>query len=123
MRSGIPRPPERALKKLCSKCSSQVSTIRTADVCLISDTNGQMVQCAEYFEQLFIVEHPSKQLRITGLQTLDADLPIDEIAPSIDDVKEAVSKLRVERHLTSVTSVWTCSKLGVKPRSAGCLLS
>ena len=28
------------------------------------------------------------------LQTLDADPPIDETAPSIDDVKEAVAKLR-----------------------------
>ena len=38
---------------------------------------------------------PSGQLRTAGLQTLDADPPIDETAPSIGgDVKEAVAKLR-----------------------------
>ena len=34
------------------------------------------------------------QLRTAGLQTLDANPPIDETAPSIGDVKEAVTKLR-----------------------------
>ena len=37
---------------------------------------------------------PSGKLRTAGLQTLDADPPIDENAPSIGDVKEAVAKLR-----------------------------
>ena len=45
------------------------------------------------FEQLFTVDPPSEQLRTAGLQTLDADPPIDETAPSISDVKEAVAKL------------------------------
>ena len=30
----------------------------------------------------------------TGLQVMDADPPINEAAPSIDEVKEAVAKLR-----------------------------
>ena len=34
------------------------------------------------------------QLQTKWLQTLDADPPIDETAPSTDDVKEAVAKLR-----------------------------
>ena len=38
------------------------------------------------------MDPPSGQLRTAGL--LDADPPIDETAPSIDDVKEAVAKLR-----------------------------
>ena len=40
------------------------------------------------------MDPPSGQLRTTGLQTLDADPPIDKTAPSIGDVKEAVAKLR-----------------------------
>ena len=43
---------------------------------------------------LYILHPPSGQLRTAGLQTLDADPPIDETAPSIGDVKEAVAKLR-----------------------------
>ena len=46
------------------------------------------------FEQLFTVDPLSGQLPTAGLQTLDADPPIDETAPSIGDVKEAVAKLR-----------------------------
>ena len=53
-----------------------------------------MARWAEYFEQLFTVDPPSGQLRTAGLQTLDTDPPIDEIAPAIGDVKEAVAKLR-----------------------------
>ena len=56
-----------------------------------------MAHWAEYFEQLFTVDPPSRQLRTAGLQMLDADPPIDETAPSIGDVKEAVAKLKVER--------------------------
>ena len=43
---------------------------------------------------LYYAKVPSGQLRTAGLQTLDADPPIDETAPSIGDVKEAVAKLR-----------------------------
>ena len=88
------KPAHLALKKLRSKSTSQVSAIRTADGCLISDVDGQMAHWAEYFEQLFKVNPPSGQLQITWLQVVDADLPINEAAPSIDEVKEAVSKLR-----------------------------
>ena len=38
-----------------------------------------------------MVDPPSGQLRTAGLQTLDADPPIDETAPSIDDINEAVA--------------------------------
>ena len=40
------------------------------------------------------MDPPCGQLWTAGLQTLDADPPIEETAPSIDDVKEAVAKLR-----------------------------
>ena len=53
-----------------------------------------MVHWAEYFEQMFTVDPPSRQLQTAGLQILDADPPIGKIAPSIDDVKKAVTKLR-----------------------------
>ena len=103
------RPAYRALKKLRFKSTSPVSAIQTTDGCLVSDADGQMAHWAEYFEQLFTVDPPSGQLQTAGLQTLDADPPIDETAPSIGDVKG------VERQLASATSVRSCSKLEVKP--------
>ena len=48
-----------------------------------------MARWAEYFEQLLTVDPPGGQLQTAELQT-----PIDETAPSIVDVKEAVAKLR-----------------------------
>ena len=53
-----------------------------------------MARWAEYFEQQFMVDPPSGQLWTVGLQTLDADPPNDETAPSTDVIKEAVAKLR-----------------------------
>ena len=41
-----------------------------------------------------MVYAPSEQLQTAELQMLDPDPPINEIGPSIDDVKEAVAKLR-----------------------------
>ena len=54
----------------------------------------QMAHWAEYFEQLFKINSPSRQLQTTGLQVMDADQSINEAAFSIDEVKEAVAKLR-----------------------------
>ena len=88
------RPAYLALKKFRSMSTSQVSAIQTADGSLVADADGQMARWAEYFEQLFTVDPLSRQLRTLGLQTLDADPPIDETAPFIGDVKEAVAKLR-----------------------------
>ncbi|KAG0714238.1 hypothetical protein GWK47_001654 [Chionoecetes opilio] len=56
--------------------------------------DGQMARWAEYFGQLFTVDPPTEQLHTTGLQAVDADPPIDETAPSLDEVREAVAKLR-----------------------------
>ena len=56
-----------------------------------------MARWAEYFEPLFTVDPPSGQLKTAELQTLDADPPIDETAPSIGDVIEAAAKLRGEK--------------------------
>ncbi|KAG0718569.1 Sphingomyelin phosphodiesterase 3 [Chionoecetes opilio] len=88
------RPAYRALKKLRSKSPSRASAIRTADGRLVSDMDGQMASWAEYFGQLFTVDPPTEQLHTTGLQAVDADPPIDESAPSLDEVREAVAKLR-----------------------------
>ena len=71
-----------------------MSAIRTADGCLVSDTNGQMACWAEYFEEFFKFSPPRRQLQTTGLQVMDADPTINEAAPSIDEVKGAVVKLR-----------------------------
>ncbi|KAG0723224.1 putative protein in type-1 retrotransposable element R1DM [Chionoecetes opilio] len=56
--------------------------------------DGQMARWAEYFGQLFTVDPPTEQLHTTGLQAVDADPPIDETAPSLDKVREAVAKLK-----------------------------
>ena len=58
------------------------------------NADEQLARWAEYFEQLFMVDPPSRQPRTAGLQMLEADPPINETAPSIDDVKEPVAKLR-----------------------------
>ena len=71
-----------------------MSAIRTADGCLVSDADGQMVCWAEYFEQLFKVNPLSGRLQTTGLQVMDADPSINKAAPSIDEAKETVAKLR-----------------------------
>ena len=81
------------LKKLRSKSTSRVSAIRTADGCFMSDADGYMARWAEYFEQLLKVNPPSGRLQTTELQVMDADPPINETAPSIGEVKEAVAKL------------------------------
>ena len=41
-----------------------------------------------------MVDLPRGQLQTAGLQMLDVDPPNDETAPSIDNVKEAVAKLK-----------------------------
>ncbi|MEL6802745.1 MAG: reverse transcriptase domain-containing protein, partial [Bacteroidota bacterium] len=88
------RPAYRALKKLRSKPTSRVSSVRKADGCLVSDMDGQRTRWAEYFEQLYTVDPPSEQLRTDGLRAVDADPPIDEAPPSLDEVREAVARLR-----------------------------
>ncbi|XP_050735881.1 uncharacterized protein LOC127008208 [Eriocheir sinensis] len=88
------QPAYRALKKLRSKSSSQMSAIRTADGCLVLDMDGQRAHWAEYFEQLYMADPPRGQLPVTGLQVADADPPIDESPPSLGEVREAVAKLR-----------------------------
>ncbi|MFV0264558.1 MAG: hypothetical protein ACK5JN_19375 [Kluyvera sp.] len=88
------RPAYRALKKLRSKSPSRVSAIRTADGCLVLDMDGQRARWAEYFEQLYRADPPSRQLPTAGLQMVDADPPIDEAAPSFDEGREAVARLK-----------------------------
>ena len=87
------RPAYRALKKLRSKSTSQSSAIR-ADGCLVSDMGGQLARWPEYFRQLFMVDPLSGRLQTTGLQMAQPDPPINEAPPSLDEVREAVSKLK-----------------------------
>ena len=60
----------------------------------MSDADGQMACWLVYFEQLLTVDPLSGHLQTTGLQMLDDDPTINKTAPSTDDVKEAVAKLR-----------------------------
>lgn len=83
-------PASRALKKLCSELPSQVSTIQTADGCLV---NEQRAHWAEYFEQLCMAD-PPRQLPAARLKMVNADSPIDITPPSLDEVWEDVAKLK-----------------------------
>ncbi|KAG0730078.1 Cysteine protease ATG4D [Chionoecetes opilio] len=112
------RPAYRVLKKLRLKSLSRACAIRAADGHLVLDMDGQMARWAEHFGQLFTVDPPTGQLHTTGLQAVDADPPIDETAPSLDEVREAVAKLsggKAAGVCKIVISVWSFSKLGVKP--------
>ena len=60
----------------------------------MSAADGQMTHWAEYLKQLFKVNPPSRQLQTTSLQMVDVDPPINETAPSLDEVKETVTRLR-----------------------------
>ncbi len=90
-------PAYRALKKLNSKSTNQLSAIRPADGCLVSDVGGQRTRWAEYFERLYMADPPTGQFQAAGLLTLDADPPIDEATPSLDEVRKAVADLRGEK--------------------------
>ena len=55
------RPAYRVLKKPPQVYIS-ANAIQTADGCLISDIDGEMAHWPQYFEQLFTVDSPSRQL-------------------------------------------------------------
>ena len=57
----------------------------------------------------------SGQIQTVGLKTLDADPLIDETAPSIGDVKEAVAKLRGGKAAGICNISAELLKGGVKP--------
>ena len=88
------RPAYRALKKLRSKSTPEVSSIRTADGQLVSDTEGFRARWAEYFEQLFRVEPPSSRLSLDGVRVAAADPPINVTAPSLAEVRKVVGELK-----------------------------
>ena len=71
-----------------------MTAIRAADGCFVSEADGQIAHGAQYFQQLFTVNPPIGQLQTTGLQVADADPPINETVPSLDEVKESVAWLR-----------------------------
>ena len=62
------KPAYRAMKKLHSKSTSQVSVIRIADGCLVSDADGQMARWIEYFEQSFKVNPPNGKRQTAKLR-------------------------------------------------------
>ena len=88
-------PAYRALKKLRSKSSPQVSSVRTADGRLVSDANEFRARWAEYFEQLYVADPPVRRLPLADVQPVVANPPIDEATPSIAEVRMAVAKLKL----------------------------
>ncbi|KAG0724674.1 hypothetical protein GWK47_040100 [Chionoecetes opilio] len=64
--------------------------------------DGQMARWAEYFGQLFTVDPPTEQLHTTGLRAVDADPPIDETAPSLDEVVEQQQHQGRQLHRTQL---------------------
>ena len=88
------QPAYRALKKLRSKSTTQMGTIRTANGQIVSETDEVRSRWAEYFEQLYMAEPPSRQLSLAGVQMAAADPPVDETPPSLAEVRKAVGKLK-----------------------------
>ena len=88
------RPAYRALKKLRSKSTTQTTTIRTADGRTVTDADEVRARWAEYFEQLYVAEPPSRQLSLAGVEISAAVPPVDESPPSLAEVREAVNKLK-----------------------------
>ncbi len=84
-------PAYRALKKLRSKSTSQVSSVRTADGRLVSDADEYRARWAEYFGQLYMADPPSRPLPTADAQVVAADPWISEDTPSIAEVRMAVS--------------------------------
>lgn len=80
------------LKKLHSEPPSHISTIQRVDGCLVLDMDGKRAHWAEYFEQLYIMDHQSGQLPVDGLQVEDAKPPINKSPPSLDEVRVFVAK-------------------------------
>ncbi len=76
-------PAYRALKKPHSKSTSQVSSVRPADGRLVSDTDEYRAHWAEFFEQLYMADRPSRRLPTTGVQVVAANPRISEDTPSI----------------------------------------
>ena len=87
-------PAYRALKKLRSKSTTQVSSVRTADGRLVSDADEVRARWAEYFEGLYRADPPTRQLPTDDVQIAVPDPPIDEAPPSLAEVRMAVAKLK-----------------------------
>ena len=88
------QPAYRALKKLRSRSTPQTCTVRRADGRIVSDADEVRARWAEYFGQLYMVEPPSRQLSVAGVQMMTADPPVNEAPPSLAEVREAVNKLK-----------------------------
>lgn len=71
-----------------------MSAICTADGCIVSNIDGQRTRWVEYFEQLYMMNPPNRQLPTALLQMTNADLRTDKITPSLNLGKEAVARLR-----------------------------
>ncbi len=82
-------PAYRALKKLCSKSTSQVSSVWTTDGRLVSDADEYRARWAEYFEQLNMADSPTRRLPTAGAQVVAADPQISEDTPSATEVRMA----------------------------------
>lgn len=62
----------------------------------------------EIFEQWKMADSPNGQLPTNGLQIIDADPPINE-TPPVDEVTEAMSRLRGGMETGTVTPMRSCS--------------
>ncbi|XP_076036536.1 uncharacterized protein LOC143022278 [Oratosquilla oratoria] len=82
------RPAYRVLEKFCSKSVPQRSTIRTADVELVSGVEN-CSPFAKYFKQLLMGDPPNGQFSLDGAQVAVPDPPIDKSPPSLTEIKEA----------------------------------
>lgn len=84
----------RVPKKLCSTSTPRVSSVRSVDGHVVSSMAEQQVRWANYFEQLCVANHPTRQLQTARIQTQGTNLLIDLAATSLGEVREAVLMLR-----------------------------
>lgn len=61
--------------------------IRAANICIVSDIDGQRARFDKYFEKFYMTNPPSWELPTAELQIANADPPTDFTASSVNEVK------------------------------------
>ena len=89
------RPAYQTLRKLNSKLSSQVTTVRSVSGQIISDPVAVQERWAEYLEQLYQVDPPTVNLDAGSAEIPLPDPPFSEDAPlPLTEVRGVISKLK-----------------------------
>ena len=89
------RPAYRAIRTLRASGSNAKSpTIRAADGTILAEEEAVKARWAEYFEELFRVDPPSRELPAHDVTPLSADPPISCDPPTLEEVRKGLGQLR-----------------------------